>query len=263
MALLRRPFQGVSNILRFNWHFFALAGAGALALAAGVARLEGVPRTIALGALGLLGATTIGSLLVSCYVYDLSGFYRLKWLDGLGIRPGGANGAGAAGVRMANIHAGFDETSALLRARYPEAAWTVMDFYDPAEHTELSIRRARRVHPPSPDDVRVDSSNLPLAASSMDAVFVILAAHEIRDAAERHAFFAELRRVLAPRGKIVLVEHLRDWRNFLAYTAGAFHFLAGAAWLAAFEHARLRVAATRAPNPFMTCFVLTRDDATR
>ena len=25
MARMRKPFQGVSNIVRFNWHFFALA----------------------------------------------------------------------------------------------------------------------------------------------------------------------------------------------------------------------------------------------
>ncbi len=253
MGAVRRPLQGVGNILRFNWHFYLAAGAGALALAVASAWLEGTPRLITVGVAALLGGTTLVSLLVSCYVYDLSGLYRLQWLPPVAAGPG---------AEMANIHAGFDETSALLRARYPEATWTVMDFYDPARHTEVSIRRARRAHPPSPEDVRVDTSALPLSSSALDAVFVVLAAHEIRDAGERRAFFAELHRVIKPGGRVIVVEHLRDWRNFVAYTVGAFHFIGRRAWLEAFEHARLRVAETLAPNLFMTCFVLEKSGET-
>lgn len=254
MVVLRRPFQGVANILRFNWHFFLLAGAAVGAGVVASSWLEGQLRWAALAAVGLLGGTTLVSLLVSWYVYDLSGLYRLEWLEGVAVPPGG---------EMANIHAGFDETSSLLRARYPDAGWTVMDFYDPARHTEVSIRRARHACPPSPRDLRISTSDLPCADASLDAVFVILAAHEIREADERAAFFGELHRVLAAGGRVILVEHLRDWRNFVAYTAGAFHFIGRKAWLAAFEAARLRVAQTLSPNPFMTCFVLeTRGDTT-
>lgn len=253
MGALRKPFQGVSNILRFNWHFYLMAIVTAMALAVASARLEGTPRLLTLGTVGLLAGTTLVSLLVSFYVYDLSDLYRLDWLEALGFGPG---------AKMANIHAGFDETSALLRARYAEATWTVMDFYDPARHTEVSIQRARRAYPPSREDVRVDTSNLPVSNAAMDAVFVVLAAHEIRDTHERSAFFAELHRVLKPRGRAVVVEHLRDWRNFGAYTLGAFHFIGRAAWLEAFEHARLRVAETRAINPFITCFVLEKSGET-
>ncbi len=257
----RRPFQGVLNILRFNWHFFVLAGGGVAALALASATLEGAPRLVALGAFGLRGGSVLVSLLVSSYVYDFSGLYRLEWLTAeTGLEEPG--GPGEPASRMANIHAGFDETSALLRARYPAAAWTVMDFYDPAKHTEASISRARRAYPPSPEDLRVDTSELPISSSSMDAIFVVLAAHEIRDADERQAFFEELHRVLKPHGSIILVEHLRDWPNLLAYTAGAFHFVGRAAWLAAFENARLRVSETLAPNRFMACFVLVKIENT-
>lgn len=247
----RRPFQGVANILRFNWHFFALALGGAAALAAAGARLDGAPRLVAVAAAGALGLTTLVSLAVSWYVYDLSGFYRLGWLEGAGVEPGGT---------MVNVHAGFDETSAALRARYPGSEWTVMDFYDPAKHTEVSIRRARRAHPPSPDDLEVATTDLPLPPAAARAVFVILAAHEIRDAGERRGFFAELARALEPGGRIVLVEHLRDWRNLLAYNLGAFHFIGRKAWLAAFAAAGLRIARTNRPNLFLTCFILERDE---
>lgn len=249
----RPPLAGVANILRFNWHFFAAAGAAALVLAAASSWLGGPAGALLLAAAGLVLLTTFVSLAVSCYVYDLSGLYRLDWLAATGIedRPGAA---------MANIHAGLDETTPLLRRRYPGASWKVMDFYDPARHTEVSIRRARRAHPPAPDDLAVDTAGLPVADGSLDAVFLILAAHEIRDRAERRAFFAELDRVLAPGGRIVVVEHLRDGRNFLAYTLGAFHFLGRRAWLDAFAGAGLRLAATFRPNFFLICFVLERHD---
>lgn len=247
MAELRRPFQGVANILRFNWHFYLLALAGLAVLAGAASRLAGAPRLLALAVAAALGLSTLVSLLVSCWVYDLSGLYALGWLDGLGIGPGG---------RMVNVHAGFDETTAALRRRYPEAEWAVLDFYDPARHTEVSIRRARRAHPPSPDDLRVDTRELPLADGSLAAAFVILAAHEIRDDGERRDFFTGLRRALAAGGRIVVVEHLRDWRNLLAYNLGAFHFLGRRRWLDSFAGAGLRVAATRRPNPFMVCWIL-------
>ncbi len=248
MERVRGPLQGVLNILRFNWHFFAAAAAVAAALAAASPWL-GVPgRALALAAAGLVAATTVVSLAVSCYVYDLSGLYRLEWLDRTGV-------AARPGARMANVHAGFDETTPLLRARFPSATWTVMDFYHPSRHTEISIRRARRAHPPAPDDLRVDTGALPLADRSLDGVFLILAAHEVRDRGERRRFFAELARVLAPGGRLVVVEHLRDWRNFLAYTAGAFHFHGRAAWLEAFDQKGLRLATTFRPNLFLTCFV--------
>ena len=243
---LRRPLQGVSNILRFNWHYYAFA----LVFAAVCIAI--LPRAVGLGvAIVTLGINLI-SLLVSWYVYDASGLYRLAWLDGVEIGLGG---------QMVNIHAGFDETTPLLRARYPEADWVVLDFYDPEKHTEVSIKRARRAYPPSDEDLRVSTSKLPLPDGSVDAVFVLLAAHEIRAEPERTAFFEELRRLLGRGGKIILLEHLRNGANGLAYTVGAFHFIAEKAWRAAFHHAGLRIARRFNPNPFITCFVLEKDEA--
>jgi SAM-dependent methyltransferase len=250
MATLRRPFQGVATILRFNWHFFVLAaGASALLVALG-ASSEGALRTLAFTAAVGVAGTILLSLTASWYVYDLSGLYDLEWIPDLGKAPGRS---------LVNVHAGFDETSALLRQRYPDAAWTVLDFYDPSQHTEVSIRRARRACPPSPEDIRVDTTDLPLADESTDVVFAILAAHEIRGSEERAAFFRELHRALGPGGKVVIAEHLRDGYNLAAYTVGAFHFIPRRAWLRAFEEARLRLVETRPVNPFITCFVLEKN----
>ena len=59
------------------------------------------------------------SLLVSWYVYDLSNLYKLSWLF-----PNNDN------IKIVNIHAGFDETSVLLSAKFPNAELIVFDFYD-------------------------------------------------------------------------------------------------------------------------------------
>jgi len=247
MGALRRPFQGVLNILRFNWHVYVLALGIVTILAAASLRLEGPLRLVVVTTVVAIAAMTLTSLLVSCYVYDFSGLYRLDWLDAIPRHPG---------ARMLNIHAGFDETSPILRARYPEAEWTVMDFYDPVKHTEVSIRRARKAYAPAAEDIRVSTHKLPVSPGSIDVAFVLFAAHEIRDEGERCAFFSELGRVLKPQGKAVVLEHLRDGPNALAYTVGVFHFVGEKAWLASFAQARLRVVRRIKPNPLLTCFIL-------
>ena len=72
------------------------------------------------------------SLLVSWYVYDLSGIYELNWLkemDG----------------KVLNINAGFDEISVTIRNRFEKINLKVLDFYDDKLMTESSIKRARRL----------------------------------------------------------------------------------------------------------------------
>jgi ubiquinone/menaquinone biosynthesis C-methylase UbiE len=95
-----------------------------------------------------------------------------------------------------------------------------------------------------------------VGAGSADAVFLIFAAHEIRSAKSRREFFAEMRRVLAPSGRIVLVEHLRDWRNFAAFGPGCFHFQSRQAWLRAANKTGFSVTAEFGVTPFVRIFTL-------
>jgi hypothetical protein len=198
------------------------------------------------------GAALLISLIVSWYVYDLSGFYELQWLDDLG------RGDGA---RIVNINAGFDETSGLLAERFTGAEMTALDFYDPARHTEPSIRRARKAYPPFPGTRPVATSDLGLDDGSAHKMFVIMSAHEIREAGERTTFFRQLERGLAPGGQIIVVEHLRDAPNVLAYNIGAFHFHPRTAWLIAFADANLRVDREIKVTPFLTVFILSKHGA--
>lgn len=247
---MRHSLQGVSNIIRFNWHFYALAllgVIGGLALAfwlGGWWLVAGL--CIAFGVI----ATIVISLIVSWYVYDWSDLYRLTWLPEL---PDNA--------RIVNIHAGFDETSALLANHYRSAQLTVFDFYDPALHTEISIKRARRAYAPYPGTQAISTDAVPLPAASVDVIFLLLAAHEIRNDDERVRFFGLLHQALKPGGRIIVTEHLRDPANFLAYTIGAFHFLPYDAWWHTFTMAPFTLIKEEKLTPFLTTFTLTKDAA--
>ncbi|AHJ97023.1 class I SAM-dependent methyltransferase [Hymenobacter swuensis] len=238
--------------MRFNWHFYAGAGGTALLLVAGLVLADGYPTGQLVLALALLAVLlpTVVSLGVSWYVYDASGLYDFAWLLPAGATPP---------TRLVNIHAGFDETSALLRQQFPAAGLRVLDFYNPALHTEVSIRRARAAAVPYPGTESVSPHALPLPTAGTDYVLVMLAAHEIRDPAQRAAFLREIRRVLAPGGRAVVVEHLRDPANFLAYTIGFLHFYSRTTWRAAFRAGGLRVGQEQKLTPFLSAFMLYPD----
>lgn len=245
MAITRPPFQGVWNILQFNWHFFVVAGMGvSIALLGNGLFPVAWQGWVFWG--GVLGAvTTLASLLVSYYIYDVSDLYQFNWLSL------------SAQQNILTINAGFDETSALLQQKYQPQELVVADFYDPALHTEVSIKRARKAFSPPASTLVVNSQDLPFASQSFDTVFCILAAHEIRNPIERIQFFKELARVTQPKGQIIITEHLRDWKNFLAYTFGFFHFHSRATWLATFEGANLTLEQEIKTTPFISTFILT------
>lgn len=242
----RKSFHGVRTVVRFNWHLHAIALATCLVLAAAGCYLTGIASALAWLAAAAAFVQIVVSLAATWIAYDASGLYRLEWLAPL------LEGAECGG----NFHAGFDETSPLLWDRFPGIHWRVFDFYDPEKHTEISIRRARKVQPPSPQTVAIRTGHIPLADGSLDCALLILAAHEIRDPEERAGFFTELLRSLAPGGRVIVTEHLRDPANIAAYSMGAWHFHTRAAWLATFHAAGFHVAREFRNNAFITTFVL-------
>ena len=247
---MRTRFQGLSNIVRFNWPYYAAASAAALLLFLLSYYLQGGWRFAAGISLILLAVSTFLSLFVSWYVYDRSDLYDLNWLDQLKT---------AAGETMISLNAGFDETTPLLKDRFRDAEIIPCDFFDAGRHTEPSIRRARAAYPPYPGTQMVSASALPFEDSSVATVLAILSAHEIRDGDDRVKFFAEARRLLTPGGSVVVVEHLRNAANLLAFNVGAFHFYSRKSWLETFDSAGLAVESERTITPFITAFVLTRN----
>jgi SAM-dependent methyltransferase len=97
---------------------------------------------------------------------------------------------------------------------------------------EPGIARARAGQPAggAPGSEAVDWRRLPYADGAFDTLFLLFAAHELRRPASREGFFRELRRVLAPGGLLLLVEHARDAANFAVFGPGFTHFLAAGEW---------------------------------
>lgn len=244
----RKPFQGVLNILRFNWDFYLMAAIGlvvAIVLASVIAALAILPDWlnvfVLLGCLGLV-YFVIGSLVVSYWVYDASPLYKWKWLESfLEKTP----------KQALNIHAGFDESSESLVRLYPDIALEIADFYDPEQHTEKSIERARAAYPPPPTVQSVQPTQLPYSDHSFDTIFLLFAAHEIRNPEERIQFFHELKRILKTSGELVLVEHLRDIANVLAFGPGAWHFYPLNEWQQLAEEVGFQVAIQKKATPFV------------
>lgn len=245
MAAIRKPFQGVWNVIKFNWHFYMIALCiivfGALVLPI----MPSIFKQLVSYILGLSILTIIVSTLVTHYIYDHSKLYDLAWLADI-----------KNNSTVVNITAGFDETSELIIDIIPKSELIVLDFYDPKKHTEVSIKRARSAYPPFKQTVSIQTSKIPLDSNSVDTIVAFMSVHEIRDHDERIRFFKELNRVTNSSGEIVVTEHIRDFANFLAYNFGFFHFHSRSTWLDTFEKANLVIKNEEKVTPFITKFTL-------
>jgi hypothetical protein len=244
---MRRPFPGIRNVFLFNWPYYAF-GAGTLIVLVGANQIFHWPgyaiTAILVSPVILLVAI---SLLVTFYVYDISGLYKMRWLEPISTPEP---------LRVVNVTAGFDETSALLSDRFSKCELKVFDFFDPKQHTEPSIRRARAAYPQFPETQIISTTSVPIESGTADLIVAFLSAHEIRDQTERISFFKELSRALSRGGRVVVVEHVRGRAIFLAYSIGAFHFHSRACWLATFQAAGLEVKREVKETPFITIFTL-------
>jgi len=242
MESIRKPFQGIINIILFNWHFYAIA------ITAIIISITLKCSIITL----LLILGVLPSLIVSYYVYDYSNLYTLKWLDTLNIKEG----------ELLNIHAGFDETSLLIQNKYTKSKLTTLDFYDENSHTEISIKRARKRYKTDSKTIKICTNKIPFKKESIATIFLIFSAHEIRNQKERNIFFKELHRVLKPNGNIIITEHLRDASNFTAYNIGFLHFLSKNTWLNTFKNADLIIEQQIKITPFITTYKLSKHGST-
>jgi SAM-dependent methyltransferase len=241
---------GVGRMVRFNWPDYALASAAVPALSA-AARWRGlgiVPRIAAAAGAGLAAWWTGASLVAGWWIYDRSALYRWTWVTSL---------LPAVPRRWANITAGFDESTDVLRSLLGSDG-TAIDLFDPVRMTEASIHRARAARPPAEGTVPGTPARLPLGDASLDAAFVIFAAHELRERGDRAALFAELARVVRVGGSVVVVEHPRNAANLLAFGPGAFHFFVTAEWQTLARSAGFELHGRRSMTPFVGALVLSR-----
>jgi hypothetical protein len=208
----KRRYQGMLQILRYNWPAYAAALVTTVSL---VTVGFVVPAwTAAWMAAALISVGALWTLAAAHLVYDCSSLYRFAWL------PRRADS-------WASLHGGLDAATPRLAERFPEAFGISIDLWSPQTMPGRSARRARKdaargVVPASPD-------SLPLAAASQDIMVLTFFAHEL-DESDRIALFGEVRRTLSPTGRAYLVEHLRDAANLAAFGPGAFHFLPRRTW---------------------------------
>jgi SAM-dependent methyltransferase len=88
-----------------------------------------------------------------------------------------------------------------------------------------------------PNTQQIASNSIPLDNNTADIIFLLSAVHEIRSHEEKVQFLKECCRVCKPDGKVIMVEHLRDFPNFLAFSVGFTHFFSRSTWKNAFERA--------------------------
>ena len=246
MEIKRRPFQGVLNILNLNRHF-SYYGFLALILILLLLYLFGAPSIWYWVVLVGFGYGLLIPLVVSAYVYDFSQFYQLHWLTPYVTQTGSK-------LNLVNINAGFDETSFLLKSKLPDSKLQVFDFYNRERHTEPAIVRARKISQVYPNTREIGTAKIPIEDQSADFVFLLSAVHEIRDAGERVEFLKECRRICDSDGRLIVVEHLRDLPNFLAFTFGFTHFFSRKTWKGAFLTAGYTVVNEKKFTPFMSIF---------
>jgi SAM-dependent methyltransferase len=245
------PFAGVIAIVRFNVQFYLFSAVALASVGLLIASKKLPPwlELLVLCGAALVAFWTVSSLLVSWYVYDHAGVTRWQWLP---------RRIAASPDCWANIHAGLDESTSALRQLLPGTVGSAVDIYDSGEMTEPSIARARRIHPSTEPFQRGKYNVLPLPEKACDAVFLLFAAHEVRVSEHRTYLFREIARVLREEGCVVLVEHLRDWKNFVAFGPGFLHFHSRRSWLRTIREAGLVVEQESPATPFVRCFVLRR-----
>ena len=246
MEIKRRKFQGLLNILSFNRHFYVF-GFITLALIIGSKIIFNWPNNLYWLIILAFIYGLIMPLFVSAYVYDFSGFYNFDWLKKIKIED-------TKDKFNLNINAGFDDTSFIIKNILPQSNLQVYDFYNAKQHTESAIIRARKVSLVYPNTQQINSNLIPLSDNSVDNIFLLSAIHEIRKHDEKVQFLKECRRVCKPNGNVIMVEHLRDFPNFVAFTVGFTHFFTKATWKKAFDEAGFLSFKEKKFTPFMSIF---------
>ena len=240
--------SGARRIFFYNWPIYGGTWSAALlALAvAVVAPLPGGSSYVFVSAALVALAWSAASLVVSSFIYDRSELARGAWLADL---------LPATVESWISVDAGLD-AEVEVDSAMPGSCRARFDIYDRALLATPSVERARkrtaRRHPATAATVTA----LPVDAGSCDAVLVIFTAHELRDPALREAAFVELARVLSERGRLIVVEHLRDAANFAAFGPGFFHFQPRREWLRLARVSGLRVAAERRVTPWVMALAL-------
>lgn len=243
----RTTFARALRIAGYNWPLYATAGV-VLLIGVILACLSEMKRSFRL--LAGAGAAVAGWFAFASFWAFHSMFDRSELLGGQWLKEEIAQ----APNRWVQINAGLEETTLPLAEVFPAAEGTTLDLFDPAVMTEPAVTRAR-LQKGEVAAIPIQPDALPVEDGWAELVVVMLAAHEIRNGQKRRQFFEELRRIVSPTGKIIVVEHLRDLAAALAFGPGIFHFFPRGEWLWQGRSVGLEVERERRITPFVRVFV--------
>jgi hypothetical protein len=218
------------DVMAFNvWPFIA---GPTIAIMAGVVALAApwpVPVRLVI-AFGAVAAATlsIAAMTAVVWVFAIDAGRRWRWIAR----------AAASPQRWLNVTTGFDDTTSKLDSLLPAADGHAIDTFDPAIHHEAAQRRARRRFPPAGASVLPSTIGTSLGGSPYEAVFLLMAVHETHGE-DRRRLFDAVAGSLTPDGRLIVVEHLRDAANAIAFGPGSRHFQTRAVWLKAAMNAGL------------------------
>lgn len=214
------PFTRAKRIAGYSRNLY-VAAAVAVSAAVVVASLPNAPaavRWVAWSSGLAIAWFACASFAAFHWMFDRSELLDGRWLTEHAAHPN----------TWVEINLGLEETTIPLETVFPESTGKLIDVYESQTMTEPAIARARH------EGVRASTAEanaLPIEDGWADLVVVVLVAHEIRDRRKREAFFRELARIASPRGRIVVIEHLRDLIAALTFGPGVFHFLPRREWL--------------------------------
>lgn len=243
----RRDPADPLDVMGFNAAAFILGPTVAIAGA-----VVGLQLAMPLRGLVLIGAAmaailSAAAIIAVVWVFAWTARRRWAWVADTARSP----------RRWLNVTTGFDDSSAWLLDRFPTADGATLDLFDASRDQERPLLRARHRFTPAAASVPPDDIGLSVASGAYDAVFLLMSAHEAHGS-DRAVLFDSATRALAPGGRVILVEHLHDLANTLAFGPGAQHFQTEATWSSTAQAAGLRLVSQVRHSPFVHGYVFER-----
>ena len=234
--LSSRQYSGTISTLFYNWPIFAgVLFFGLVTLSVSVMLTAPWTWLFLASGIGVL-ALAASILLTTFFVYDWGQQHEYDRLAKLG--------------DVANANVVIDITCGKLRGsrgllrHHQQGYYFLLDIFDPEKMADPALHRARQMEPALLTQQRIyrreaKVTNLPLPHHWADVIYCDFSLHEIENAADQTALFAEFGRVLKPGGRLLIAEHSRDWLNLLAFGPGVFSFFPAATWTRHIEQAGL------------------------
>jgi len=139
----------------------------------------------------------------------------------------------------------------------------LVDIYDETTMTDQALKRARVMEPPLNSQRKIfqrtaQANRIPIPPNWVDIIYCSYSLHELQNEADREIIFKQFTRMLKPGGHLLIAEHDRDWRNFLAFGPGAYTFFATSTWENHFATANLHIKHHERWRGLVNLWVLTR-----